>query len=358
MAVFPQRRELGIIQVPTPVATAERDVTVRIRDVGICGTDREIAEFHYGTAPPGKDALVLGHEALGEVVDVGPKVGALVRGDLVALTVRRPCHNRTCLACRAGRQDFCTTGEFRERGIKEADGFLTELVVEDERFVVRVPPSLAEVGVLIEPLTIAAKASADLETILHRYPWEPTSLRALVLGAGPIGLLGAMTLVARDMDAFVYSLEPADSPRARLTESFGAHYVSARDTAVRDLASRIGQVDVVFEAVGAASVAFAAVHALAPNGVFIFTGIPGGKKAMEIDLDAIMRNIVLRNQVLFGTVNASRAAFEASVRQLEQFMGLFPDAVRALITERAPLEDTPALLRKPRGVKQVVSLTS
>jgi threonine dehydrogenase-like Zn-dependent dehydrogenase len=358
MAVFPQRREFGIIQVPNPVAGSDHDVTVRIRDVGICGTDREITGFHYGTPPPGKDALVLGHEALGEVVDVGSKVRSLARGDLVALTVRRPCTVSTCVACRAGRQDFCTTGEFRERGIKEADGFMTELVVEEERFLVRVPRSLAEVGVLVEPLTIAAKASVDLETILHRYPWEPTSLRALVLGAGPIGLLGAMMLVARSVDAFVYSLESAESPRARLTESFGAHYVSARDTAVRDLASRIGQVDVVFEAVGAASVAFAAVHALAPNGVFIFTGVPGAKKAIEINLDAVMRNVVLRNQVLFGTVNASRAAFEASVRQLEQFMGLFPDAVRALITRRAPLEDAPEMLQKPGGIKQVLALAS
>jgi threonine dehydrogenase-like Zn-dependent dehydrogenase len=167
-----------------------------------------------------------------------------------------------------------------------------------------------------------------------------------------------MMLLARNVDAFVYSLEPVESPRARLTESFGAHYVSARDTAVRDLASRVGPVDIVFEAVGAASVAFAAVHALAPNGVFIFTGVPGGKKAIEIDLDPIMRNIVLRNQVLFGTVNASRAAFEASVRQLEQFMGLFPDAVRALITERARLAEAPQMLQKRAGIKQVLTLAS
>jgi threonine dehydrogenase-like Zn-dependent dehydrogenase len=283
-------------------------------------------------------------------------VRSVAKGDLVALTVRRPCGDSSCVACRAGRQDFCTTGEFRERGIKEADGFMTELVVEEERFLVRVPRTLEEVGVLIEPLTIAAKAAVDLETILHRYPWEPTSVRALVLGAGPIGLLAAMMLVSHGVDSFVYSLEPADSPRARLTSSFGAHYVSARDTQVRDLSSRIGHVDIVFEAVGAASVAFAAMHALAPNGVFVFTGVPGGKKEIQIELDPIMRNIVLRNQVLLGTVNASRAAFEAAVRQLEQFMGLFPDAVRGLITDRVPLDEAPTLLKKASGIKQVLAL--
>ena len=358
IAVFPEGRQLRIIDVPAPEATGEHDVTVRVREVGICGTDREICGFHYGTPPSGLPRLVLGHEALGEVVAVGAAVRTLTPGDLVALTVRRPCEDASCVACRAGRQDFCITGNFHERGIKEADGFMTELVVEDERFLVRVPRSLADVGVLIEPLTIAAKASVELEAILRRYPWEPTGLRALVLGAGPIGLLGAMMLVARNVETFVYSLEPADSDWAKLVRSFGAEYISARDRELSELSSRIGTFDIIFEAVGTAKVAFAALDALAANGVFIFSGVPGGTRPIEIDLDAIMRNIVLKNQVLFGTVNASRAAFEASVRQLEQFMTLFPDAVRSLITEKVRLEDAPALLRRAGGIKQVVALAA
>jgi threonine dehydrogenase-like Zn-dependent dehydrogenase len=358
IAVFPGQRDLRLVELPTPKPACAREVTVRVREVGICGTDREICGFHYGTPPAGSERLVLGHEALGEVVELGPGVRTLERGDLVALTVRRPCNEPACVACRAGRQDFCVTGRFRERGIKEADGFMTELVVEDERYLVRVPHALADVGVLIEPLTIAAKASVDLEAILRRYPWEPTGLRALVLGAGPIGLLGAMMLVARNVETFVYSLEPADSERARLVRSFGAEYVSARDKQLGELPSHTGKFDVIFEAVGAAKVAFGALATLAPNGVFIFSGVPGGKKPIEINLDGIMRDIVLQNQVLFGTVNASRAAFEASVQKLEQFMTLFPEAVRGLITERVALEDAPSLLQRPGGIKQVVALAA
>lgn len=358
IAVFPEGRELRIIDVPTPEAKGERDVTVRVREVGICGTDREICGFHYGTPPIGLSRLVLGHEALGEVVAVGSGVRTLAPGALVAFTVRRPCEDQACVACRAGRQDFCITGDFRERGIKEADGFMTELVVEDERYLVRVPRSLADVGVLVEPLTIAAKASVELEAILRRYPWEATGLRALVLGAGPIGLLGAMMLVARNVETVVYSLEPANSDRARLVRSFGADYVSARDIGLADLSSRVGAFDIMFEAVGTAKVAFAALDALAPNGVFIFSGVPGASNPVEIDLDGIMRNLVLKNQVLFGTVNASRAAFEASVRQLEQFMTLFPQAVRSLITEKARIEDAPSLLHHAGGIKQVVELAA
>jgi threonine dehydrogenase-like Zn-dependent dehydrogenase len=358
MAVFPKERELRIVDMPLPEPKGERDVTVKVREVGVCGTDREICGFHYGTPPAGSERLVLGHEALGEVVAVGPSVRSLAPGDLVAIMVRRPCKDASCVACRAGRQDFCTTGHFRERGIYQADGFMTELVVDDERYLVKVPRALADVGVLIEPLTIAAKAGVELEAIVRRYPWEPTDLRALVLGAGPIGLLGAMMLVARNLDTFVYSLEPADSDRARLVRSFGAEYVSARDTEIGALGSKIGECDILFEAVGTAWVAFSALNALAANGVCVLSGVPAGGKPIEIDLDAIMRDIVLKNQVLFGTVNASRAAFEASVQKLEQFMTLFPNAVRSLITERVGLEEAPRVLSHSGGIKQVIALAA
>jgi len=355
LAVFPTQREVRIIDVPPPALAHEREVLVRIRDVGICGTDREIAAFHYGFAPPGSDALIIGHEALGEVVEIGPAVRTLKPGDLVAITVRRPCVDPTCPACRAGRQDFCVTGRFRERGIREANGFMTELVVDDERYLVRVPPVLKDVGVLIEPLTVAAKGAVELGMILRRFPWEPVGARALVLGAGPIGLLAGMMLEARNIQTWVYSREPADSPRAQLVSAFGGQYVSADETPLDGLRS-VGPFDLIFEAVGNARVAFGAIGALAPNGICILSGIPGGQSPIEIDLNGIMRNIVLNNQMIFGTVNASRSTFEASVRQLQQFMTIFPDAVRSLITDRVPLADAPALLRQAAGVKQVVTM--
>ena len=356
MAVIPGQREFGVMDVPRPELQGERDVMVKVREVGICGTDREICEFRYGTPPPGRERFVLGHEAVGEVVAIGKSVRSLEPGELVVMTVRRPCDVASCVACRASRPDFCITGEFCERGIKEADGFMTEHVVEDEHYLVPVPRALADVAVLIEPLAVAAKASFQLEMILNRYPWEPIGLRALVLGAGPIGLLGAMMFVARQLETNVYSLEPADSERARLVRSFGANYISARDVDLAALRERAGEFNVIFEAVGPAKVAFGSLGALAANGVMILSGLPSGQKPVESDLDGIMRDIVLKNQVVFGTVNASRAGFAAAVRSLEQFMTLFPGAVRSLITERVALADAPALLRKGGGIKQVVEL--
>jgi hypothetical protein len=138
---------------------------------GVCGTDREICAFQYGTRPDGTEHLIIGHESLGEVVEVGSAVSRLKRGDLVIPTVRRPCTHDDCAACRSGRQDFCFTGDFSERGIKNLHGFMTEFVVDDERYMHVVPPALRDVAVLVEPLTIAEKAMNQVDQVQQRLPW-------------------------------------------------------------------------------------------------------------------------------------------------------------------------------------------
>src|SRR5262245_43843097 len=168
VAVFPHSREVKLIEVEEPQIARPIAVNLRMLEVGICGTDREICAFPYGTLPPGSEYLILGHESIGEVVAVGPEVRDLAVGDLVVATVRRPCPHATCAACRAGRPDFCVTGDFTERGIKGADGFLTDYVVDDEAYLVRVPHALADVAVLVEPLTVITKAGDQARAIFSR----------------------------------------------------------------------------------------------------------------------------------------------------------------------------------------------
>jgi threonine dehydrogenase-like Zn-dependent dehydrogenase len=286
-----------------------------------------------------------------------------------------------------GRQDFCATGDFTERGIKERHGYLTEFVVDDERYMNVVPAHLREVGVLVEPLTIAEKALAEVWHMQKRLPWwfappdnsrtdapaaapnttppderaggrEWLYQRALVLGAGPVGLLGAMALVVAGFDTYVYSREPATSDKARLVESFGGKYISAETHAVEQLAERVGGIDLVYEAVGASGLAFEVMKYLETNGVFVFTGVPGRKAPVAVDTDLLMRNLVLRNQVAFGTVNAGRDAFEAAIRDLDIFHQRWPQALSALITSRVPIEaHLDLLLGKVGGIKNVVKLS-
>jgi threonine dehydrogenase-like Zn-dependent dehydrogenase len=365
VAVVPRSREITLVDEAPPRVTAPSDVAIRILEVGVCGTDREIASFAYGTPPPGSDHLVIGHESLGLVTEVGPAVSRVRVGDLVVPMVRRPCPHAHCPACRAGRQDFCYTGDFAERGIKLRHGFMTEAVVDDERYMNVVPPALRDVGVLVEPLTIAEKALMQVESVQQRLPWacdvRPGAAaqachRAVVLGAGPVALLGTMALVTRGFETCVYSREREPHPKATAARAIGARYVSTQDVSAEQLADEIGNIDVVYEATGAATISFEVLKVLGTNGVFVFTGIPGRKDRIAIDADTIMRNLVYRNQIVFGTVNASREAFEQAIADLGEFHRRWPAVVGGLITGRHPVAAfRDLLLRAPEGIKDVLT---
>lgn len=364
VAALPDVKTMRLVDHPEPRIDRDSEVLLRMLDVGICGTDREIARFEYGTPPPRSPYLVIGHESLGQVVEVGPAVTRLVPGDLVVTMVRRPCPHPECRSCAVGRQDFCFTGDFTERGIKGRHGFMTERVVDDERFMHVVPPHLRDVGVLVEPLTIAEKGLTQVWDVQDRLPWTAAGTpagsghgqKAVVLGAGPVGLLGALALLVRGFETWVYSLEPAADPKARWVESVGARYTSSASVPLEALAERVGNVDLVYEATGAAGVAFRALEILGVNGVFVFTGVPGRKGPIEIDANLIMRNLVLENQLVFGTVNAGPDAFQAAVDDLARFHARWPRQLGALITGRYTPETFAELLSgPPSGIKRVVS---
>ena len=376
-AVFPSEKRFDVVEHPEPSLRMPTDVRLRMVDVGICGTDREICSFDYGTPPDGSDHLVLGHESLGEVIEVGAAVSRVKVGDLVVPMVRRPCSDAECAPCRAGRQDFCATGHYTERGIMRAHGFMTEQVVDDEQWMNVLPATLRGVGVLVEPLTIAEKALLQLTLAQQRLPWEGRhggdlevgeepahrdgtpgrAHRAVVIGAGPVGLLGAMALRLRGFETYVYSRSLANDPRAALIQSIGATPIVAETTPPETLAASIGNIDVVYEAAGASALAFEVMKQLGINGAFIFTGVPGRKAPVPVDTDLLMRQIVLRNQLVFGTVNAGRDAFEAAIADLEMAYARWPDFVRALITRRVPIEQAKDVLAAPSaGIKTAVSL--
>jgi glucose 1-dehydrogenase len=346
IAAFPKTREVKLIDHPEPNLVRPTDVKVKILNVGVCGTDREIWEFKYGTPPPGSDYLITGHESFGQVVEVGEAVRNVKVGDFVVPTVRRGCPEN-CIACEQMRQDFCYTGHFTERGIKGAHGFMTEFVVDDEKYMNIVPPELKDCAVLLEPLTIAEKALMQVFTIQTRLPWEcrleqgganQTCHNAVVLGAGPVGLLGAMALRLLNMDVHVIAREPEPNAKGTLAESIGAEYHATAEKTPREITEHIGNVDLVFEATGAAKVSFDFMQTLGTNGIFIFTGVPAPMKDITIDAGALMRDIVLNNQVVLGTVNAPKIAFENGIRDLGEFKKRWPNALRALITGYLPLE--------------------
>ena len=329
---------------------ADGQALVRVLETGVCGTDIEIESALYGEAPPGSPYLILGHENLG-VVERTPGDG-LREGDLVVATVRRPCPER-CRSCAEGQQDMCLTGHYLERGIKGMHGYMCDRYAESPHYLVHIPAGLRPVAVLLEPLSFIEKGIEQALRIQQRLTWDPRT--AVVLGAGPVGLLAAIVLRLRGLRVTLASRGPADSPAARLATDAGIRYLSTRETPLETLASETGEIDLVFEATGAAAVVMPAIHALGQDGVCVLASVTGGEAKIDFDVAAWNREMVLGNRVVLGTVNAARRHFEAGVRDLDAAQERFPGWLERVITRRIPVKDARQAFEKSRSdIKSVL----
>lgn len=355
VAVYPRQHEVRLIERQEPSISAPDEVKIRMLEVGVCGTDKELCAFVYGTPPGGSDHFILGHESLGEVCEVGRDVRDLQPGDLVVGSVRLPCADAACEACRSGHQDFCSTGGHREHGIRYLDGFMADFVVEARSWLHVVPRSLRAVAVLAEPLTIAEKAFHEASRIQTRLPWKPAQPQALVLGAGAVGLLGAMKLIQEGFETYIYSLLPEPNPSAAIARRIGATYISSQEVPVSEMAAQIAHIDLVYEALGAAQLAFDVLKWLAPNGVYVFTGVPRAEVLEPFDTLVVLSHLVLKNQAILGIVNAGRQAFSDAIRDLGIFHARWPGALESLITGRFPMEQfRDPVMGRAGGIKNVI----
>jgi len=333
IAVIPGRADsIHLADVPSPSVDdipEGRGVLVEIVRVGVDGTDKEINAAEYGAAPEGDDYLVIGHESFGRVVETGSNVpGSLAPGTFVVATVRRPGDS---LYDRIGMQDMTTDDVYYERGINLLHGYLTERYVEDEAFVVPLPEVLCDVGVLLEPLSVAEKGINQAWEIQRRLRvWQPR--RAAVLGSGTIGLLAVLALRLRGLEVTCYSLPQAPYPNSELVETLGATYLSSQDSTLAQASERRGPFDLIFEATGFSPIVFEAADSLGKNGVLVLASVTSGERSVEVPADRINQGFVLGNKVMVGTVNASRADFERGVDDLLKAEARFPGWLSRLLT--------------------------
>lgn len=305
-----------------------RGVLVKVLRVGVDGTDREINEGLYGAPPPGDDFLILGHENFGQVEAVGSNVTGLNTGNHVVATVRRPGRSSYD---QIGLYDFTTDEVYYERGINLLHGYLTEYYVDDMEYLIPIPVSLKEVGILLEPSTVMEKGWAQAREIQRRLKiWRPQ--RAAVLGAGTIGLLATLVLRLRGLEVSTFARRRKPDLNADLAEAIGARYLSTEEISLRDAARRHGPFDLIVEATGHAPIAFEAMEALGKNGVLILTSVTGGQGWSEIPADRINLGFVLGNKVAVGTVSANREHFEAGVRDLAYAEAAYPGWLKRLLT--------------------------
>jgi len=301
---------------------------VRVLRVGVDGTDKEINAAEYGAAPSGYDFLVLGHEGFGQVEAVGPNVTFVRPGDYVVATVRRPGRS---IYDAIGLQDMTTDTEYFERGINLRHGYLTEYYVEDEEFVVKIPQGLKEVGVLLEPMTVAQKGIAQAYEIQRRLKvWRPR--KAAVMGAGTLGLLATLVLRLRGIDVTTFGRTPCPYLNAELLDAIGSRYVNTAARTIREAATEFGPFDLIFEGTGSSAVVFECMQVLGRNGVLVLTSITGGSRSLEVPADRINLEFVLGNKVMVGSVNASRDNFETGVRDMSQAEAEYPGWLRRLLT--------------------------
>lgn len=332
----------AITERPAP-AEADGPVLVEVLDVGLCGTDREILAGEYGTAPPGAERLVLGHESLGRVQSA-PLGCGLTAGDLVVAFVRRP-DPVPCQPCAADQWDMCRNGRYTEHGIKGLDGFAREHYRTSPDTLVRLDPGLEQVGVLLEPTSVVAKAWDQITHIGSRVAFTPRT--ALITGAGPIGLLAALLGVQRGLDVHVLD-RVTDGPKPDLVTDLGATY---HHTNIDEL----GLVpDIVVECTGAPSVVGSAMSVAGPDGITCLTGVSTGGRRLDVDIGGLNRDLVLSNAVVVGSVNAGRAHYEAAGRALAEADHGW---LRRLITRRVRLVDfADALARHDEDVKVVLEV--
>ncbi len=322
-------------------------ILVRTLVLGVCGTDREILSGEYGWAPPGQQRLVIGHESLGVVEQAPPGCGVAV-GDLVAGIVRRP-DPVPCVACAAGEWDMCRNGRYTERGIKERHGYGAEWFRLEPEFAVKIDRALGQLGVLLEPASIVAKAWDHTWRIGERSKsWRPQ--RLLVTGAGPIGLLAALMGAQRGLE--VHLLERSThGPKADLVRQLGATY----HVDGVEIINRLNP-DILMECTGAPTVIAATLGRTAPAGIVCLLGVTAPGHELKLDVGRTNRSLVLDNDTVFGAVNANRSHYEAAAEALRQAA---PDWLAGLITRRVPVERwTEALDHRPDDIKVVVEFAA
>jgi len=351
LAIVPGTRAVRLVDRPEPRDSAPDEVKVRVLRVGICGTDREEAGGGRADAPEGQEELIIGHEMLGEVVETGSAVTRVRPGDLAVFTVRRGCGH--CLPCAMNRSDMCLTGDFRERGIKGLDGFQAEHVVDREPYVTAVPREIESIGVLTEPLSVVEKAIDEAVRIqFTRLPGAAATpdwlrgRRCLVAGLGPIGLLAAMVLALRGAEVYGLDVVDEDTARPAWLERIGGHYVDGRRIPAEEIGSTLGPMEFVFEATGAPRLAFNLLEALNINGVYILTGIPAAHCVARLDACDLVRRMVMKNQVMIGSVNAARGHFQMAVDDLVHAFHRWDDHLDRLITHRYAPEDAAGALHQ------------
>lgn len=242
--------------VPAPAA---HEALVRIRSVGICASDIHYYEHGRIGRFVVEQPLILGHEPSGEIVAVGSEVAHLEAGDRVSIEPGVPCH--ACAHCLAGRYNLCPNVVFM--ATPPVHGAFAEYVVHPASRCFKIPDGMSyDAAALIEPLSVGLYAVERGRAVLGD--------RAVVLGAGPIGLVTLLSLKSQGIDA-VTVVDVVDFRLEKARELGAERIVDAREV---DVASELADsFDVVFETAGAPATVVQSIGLAARGGRVVLVGL-------------------------------------------------------------------------------------
>jgi threonine dehydrogenase-like Zn-dependent dehydrogenase len=374
LAIGIVRGKKGVHQIDLPQPSIEEpdEVLVRVKEVGLDGTDFNMLHYNLQDISEGRNEMVIGHEMTGVVEEVGKNVRMLTPGDTVAVTVRRGCG--ICSPCLHNKSDMCMTGLYTERGLHKQDGFLTQFIVDKEQYIVKVPSELSRLAIFTEPLSIAEKAIDQIRIIQSRLPWtclhpEHTflseewggCLNALVVGAGPLGILTTALLRISNLNTYTSDILNEKHPRVMLIKAAGSHYIDSRNKSPKEvvrLCCTLGNLDIIIEAAGAAAQAVGLINYMSRSSIYVMTGIPRGDMRIKVDAAELVRHLVLYNQVVVGSVNSNSHHFEMALRDLPRINSNFDSLLDKMITNRYHLEEYQEAFASsnPKAVKTVIEV--
>ncbi|MBI2649712.1 alcohol dehydrogenase catalytic domain-containing protein [Candidatus Woesearchaeota archaeon] len=355
--------------IPKPEIKKPTEVLIKIKHTGLDGTDFNMIKYDSKDIAENRNELVLGHELLGVVEEIGKNVKTVKKGDFVTMTVRRGCN--ICPPCLHEQSDMCMTGLFTERGIHKIDGFLTSYVVDEEKYILKLPKGLEKYGIFVEPLSIAEKGIEQIRLIQSRMPWackHPNHSfdskkwgdckTAFVIGAGPLGILATCLLRLAGVNTYVLERKDEEHIKIKTIKRLGAEYIDIRKITIPEAFKLAGDVNIIFEASGASEFAINMIPHMSRSSIYVMTGIPKGELKATFDAHAILRQIVRYNQVIVGTVNSNKNHFEMAINDIPKINRKFGNILDNIITHRFKLNQYEQYfnLQGPNQLKIVVDM--
>ncbi len=333
-----------------PLQPLEADeILVRITRVAFTRRDRLLLENKRAILPEGDNFIIPGHVAVGKVVETGSMVKDFEPGDVVVPTIRRDCDR-----CIDARSDLCPHPDrYQDSGLSGAHGFARDLLTIRGRYLIKIPPHLENLALLLAPLSVAEKAHYEAVQIIKRYNFycyhesEDVIPRALVTGMGPVGIMMTYLLSQYGYNLTVFCRRESDDIRYRILEPIDLEYINTARVPTGRLEKAGYSFRQLFETTGDPEYMLSVMPFMSPNAVMALLGIPENspkEKTVEVDIGRVFSRVVQGNQVIFGSVKAGRDAFEWAVKDLTELADLYGDSLASLLTDTFPLAEYHRLL--------------